>query len=325
MVSQDVYTAMGDYAGSTMVPADNQPVRDPVGKAVASIVYGGAKAIALGLAELPFEVADVVTAGYNVVTGSNLPVNNSMLGQMAERGAGTGDLLVEVAKNTASVIPFIGVGRASFNGTQALMAGDLEGVGAGLVGVGGSFAVGSAMGYGKVGIEFESLQSSGPGGSQMGAIARPYLVDLADPAFVGPPRPYSNSVRVLDVETYGNAAARSIGDGLTPDHIPSFAAVRASMEQQFGRPLEPFEVTQLRNNTNALVVDTALHQELSVTYGGRNTPAQIANDSINLRAAAERDLSAYTQRLLDSGYSPQAVQNAAQALHDANVKAGLYK
>jgi hypothetical protein len=170
MVSRDIYTAMGDYAGSEMVPVDNRAVRDPVGEAVTRIGSGALRAVALGIAELPLQVADMATAGYNVLRGTNYPVNNSMLGQLAASGAGTGELLWDVAKNTASLNPLIGVGRASFNGTQALMAGDLEGVGAGLAGVGGSFALGSAMGYGRVGLEFGELSVAGPGGLQRGAI-----------------------------------------------------------------------------------------------------------------------------------------------------------
>ena len=56
------------------------------------------------------------------------------------------------------------------------MAGDLEGVGGGLVGVGGSFALGSGMGYGRTAIELGDIGATGPGRSQAGAIAMPRLV-----------------------------------------------------------------------------------------------------------------------------------------------------
>ena len=88
-------------------------------RAVGSVFKGAGKAVLLGLAELPLQVADVVTAGYNVAAGTSYPVNNSMMGKMAANGAGTGELLWETTKNTASIIPLVGVGRASFNGTQA--------------------------------------------------------------------------------------------------------------------------------------------------------------------------------------------------------------
>jgi hypothetical protein len=113
--------------------------------AVASIGYGAGKAVVLGVAELPLQVADVVTAGYNVATGSNLPVNNSMLGQMAAKGAGTVDLLKQVAENTISVIPVVAVGKGAFETTTAIMNGNYEDIGAGLVGTVGGFAYGAGM------------------------------------------------------------------------------------------------------------------------------------------------------------------------------------
>ncbi len=61
------------------------------------------------------------------------------------------------------------------------------------------------------------------------------------------------------------------------------------------------------------------------TYGGRNTATQIANDSVVLRAAAQRDLDAYRSILESQGYSQQKIDEAFRKLHEANVKAGLYQ
>ncbi|WP_438017216.1 hypothetical protein WMF18_41620 [Sorangium sp. So ce315] len=50
------------------------------------------------------------------------------------------------------------------------------------------------------------------------------------------------------------------------------------------------------------MVDTRLHQTQSLTYGGRNSPQQIAGDAKDLRAAAERDLAAYRPHFEERGF-----------------------
>lgn len=107
----------------------------------------------------------------------------------------------------------------------------------------------------------------------------------------------------LEVGTYSELAQRSIRDGLSPDHIPSFAAIRTKFEADLGRPLTPTEATKLRNETNTLMIDTEIHQQASRTYGGRNTTSQIAQDATDLGAAARRDQAALQQRLLNEGYT----------------------
>ncbi|MEN2425424.1 hypothetical protein [Chromobacterium vaccinii] len=134
----------------------------------------------------------------------------------------------------------------------------------------------------------------------------------------------STPVERLDVGTYGELAPRSVGDGLTPDHIPSFAAVKSNVEQQLGRALTPAEARELRNNTNALVIETELHQQISRTYGGRNTAVKIQQDSMDLGAAARADEAMYRERLYQHGYTEGQLNAAFQRLHEANQKKGLY-
>lgn len=92
---------------------------------------------------------------------------------------------------------------------------------------------------------------------------------------------------------YGDLTARRRAFGQTEplhmDHQPSYAAQRAAAEQALGRPLTPAEARALRASTPAVASPKAVHQETSPTYGGRNTPARIANDAADLRAAQERD------------------------------------
>lgn len=136
--------------------------------------------------------------------------------------------------------------------------------------------------------------------------------------------PRTGNVVELEVGRYGDLARRSVRDGLTPDHIPSFASVKADVERQLGRQLTAAEETALRNQTNAIVVKTRSHMDVSRTYGGRNTPQQILQDSLDQQRAFQLDRQAWRQRLIDEGHSPQAVDDAFRLLDDLNRQAGRY-
>lgn len=141
----------------------------------------------------------------------------------------------------------------------------------------------------------------------------------------GPSRPQAcPPVSNLEVGKYGNLARRSVKDGLTPDHIPSYAALRGKVESELGRKLTAAEARQLRNSSNSMVVDTRLHQLISRTYGGRNTQTQILQDAGNLGQAARLDLAAYEQSLLNAGYTQAQVSQAFSRLHNLNRSAGIY-
>jgi hypothetical protein len=189
-----------------------------------------------------------------------------------------------------------------------------------------AFDVGT--GFGKVGgnlaLVFAPAAAAGRAGavSELGSAGRAERLAATAEASV-PSR--AGAVNPLEVGSYRDLASRSIGDGLTPDHIPSFAAVRKSVENDIGRPLTPSEARQLRNETNTLVIDTDLHQQVSATYGGRNTPAQIEADAQDLGGAAMRDQRALQQALIERGYSPQQVLRAFEKLHAANRARGLYR
>ncbi|RYF17824.1 MAG: LysM peptidoglycan-binding domain-containing protein [Comamonadaceae bacterium] len=128
----------------------------------------------------------------------------------------------------------------------------------------------------------------------------------------------------LDVGPYGKQAPRSVRDGMSPDHIPSFAAIRMHMERTLNRPLTFREEAELRNSTTTLMIDTAMHQQLSRTYGGRNTPMQVGRDSQDLYSAAMRDMAAYRHSLRARGYSEQQIDAAFDKIHTANKERGLY-
>ncbi len=69
---------------------------------------------------------------------------------------------------------------------------------------------------------------------------------------------------------------------MTPDHIPSFAALKKYLENKLGRKLRPHEITQYYNDATTILYETSLHQKYSRTYGGRNTAEQIAEDAQDL-------------------------------------------
>lgn len=115
-------------------------------------------------------------------------------------------------------------------------------------------------------------------------------------------RNYPNrAVRPGDEGTYGDLRAQRRAHGQTEplhmDHQPSLAAQVRARENALGRPLTKSEINQVRNNTPAVASPRAVHQETSPTYGGRNTPAQIAGDAADLDAARVRDRGIFDEAL----------------------------
>jgi hypothetical protein len=89
-------------------------------------------------------------------------------------------------------------------------------------------------------------------------------------------------VQMYDVMTYGESKAGAVvGDELTGDHIPSYAAIRQNVETTLGRELTADEAAALRDNSNTVVGAQDLHAA-GRTYFGANTQAQIAEDSLDL-------------------------------------------
>jgi hypothetical protein len=136
---------------------------------------------------------------------------------------------------------------------------------------------------------------------------------------------FNESVKPLDVGTYGDLSPNSVGDGLTPDHIPSFAAIVKNIEVSSGIKLTEEQKTSLRLNTNCLVYSTCTQQQESRNYGGRNNPTQIEQDSQDLRAAALRDIENIRGSLINQGYNAEDVDRSFQQLLDLNKKAGIHE
>lgn len=122
-----------------------------------------------------------------------------------------------------------------------------------------------------------------------------------------------------EVGTYGSTAPRSVGDGLTPDHIPSFAAVKESL-RQMGVELTDVELKALRNNTNCVIVKTCSHMTESRTFGGRNNSEKVRLDGSNLYKAAEADIDTWVPVWKSEGWSASKIKNTRKELHEANEK-----
>jgi RHS repeat-associated protein len=144
-----------------------------------------------------------------------------------------------------------------------------------------------------------------------------------EPALQMAQRPGKQPAAPLEAGPYGDLAARSARDDMSPDHIPSYAARRAALQQQLGRELSRSEERQLRNEATCLMVPTCIHREASRTYGGRNTPQQIAEDAKDLPGAQERDLAAYRERLVQEGHSEDQIQDAFQNVRQRNRRSGI--
>lgn len=122
-----------------------------------------------------------------------------------------------------------------------------------------------------------------------------------------------------EVGTYGSTAPRSVGDGLTPDHIPSFAAVKEAL-RQLGVELTDVELKALRNNTNCVVVKTCSHLTDSRTFGGRNNPEKIKLDGADLYKAAEADIDTWVPVWKSEGWSASKIDKTRREVHELNKK-----
>lgn len=68
---------------------------------------------------------------------------------------------------------------------------------------------------------------------------------------------------------------------------------------------KPAEVDRIAKDVAAIVIPADIHQKLSATYGGRNTPEQIGQDSRDLRVALERDIETIRPALIERGVTDE--------------------
>lgn len=131
-------------------------------------------------------------------------------------------------------------------------------------------------------------------------------------------------VRFLDVELYSDFKRRSREGKFEADHMPSAAAVKEYLKR-----LEPSlteqEINFYAQDVASLVIPKEVHQKNSETFGGRNNPTQILRDSMDLRAAADRNFDAIKSVLEGYGASDEQLESARVNIHTLNEDKGLYK
>ncbi|WP_323059445.1 S-type pyocin domain-containing protein [Aeromonas hydrophila] len=112
------------------------------------------------------------------------------------------------------------------------------------------------------------------------------------PASLGVPPLYlvfsKPPVKLLEVDTYRGFQGRP-RLGSHADHMPSAAAVEKYLRNLYP-DMKAKDVEAMKKDVAALIIPASVHQKCSETYGGRNTPMQIDNDSKDLRKAVDKKL-----------------------------------
>ena len=131
-------------------------------------------------------------------------------------------------------------------------------------------------------------------------------------------------VEFLEVELYSDFKRRSRQGMYEADHMPSAAAVKAYLRREYPN-LKETEIQEFSSQVAAIVVPKDVHQKISETYSGRNTPAQIDLDSQSLRAAVNRNLDAIKPALKKHGATESQIEAARVKIHELNRSVGLYE
>lgn len=129
-------------------------------------------------------------------------------------------------------------------------------------------------------------------------------------------------VELLEVDLYSNFTGRA-RNGTHADHMPSAAAVRAYLRREFP-DAKPAEIDHMAKDVASIIIPADIHQKLSATYGGRNSPTQIQQDSSDLRAAVERDIETIRPELKQRGVTDSQIDEAKAKMHQLNQEQGLY-
>jgi hypothetical protein len=134
-------------------------------------------------------------------------------------------------------------------------------------------------------------------------------------------------------KTQGKGARGVTGDKLTGDHIPSRAALFENAleaeKAKLGRDLTAVEKKLLNKRINdegiTVVLKDTTHAELSRTYAGRNTAAQIAEDAKDLGKAFGKDAEAILKGLYDDRKLTNEVVGAYLEAYRRNVRKGVFE
>jgi hypothetical protein len=94
---------------------------------------------------------------------------------------------------------------------------------------------------------------------------------------------------------YGDLKKKTGEGKYDRDHIPSKAALlEKAKELNKGVDLNPDQIKKITNWGNSIAIPRKAHQDISPTYGGRNTPAADAKD---LAGSAKRDVDTMLEKI----------------------------
>lgn len=128
--------------------------------------------------------------------------------------------------------------------------------------------------------------------------------------------------KLLEVDLYSNLTGRS-RSGTHAEHMPSAVAVRTYLRREF-QDAKPAEIDRIAQDVASIIIPADIHQKLSTTYGRRNNPTQIQQDSRYLRAAVERDIETIRSALKERGITDSQINEAKAKMHQLNQEQGLY-
>jgi hypothetical protein len=94
---------------------------------------------------------------------------------------------------------------------------------------------------------------------------------------------------------YGDLKKKTGEGKFDRDHIPSKAALLEKAKAlNKGVDLNPDQIKKITNWGNSIAIPRKAHQDISPTYGGRNTPAADAKD---LAGSAKRDVDTMLEKI----------------------------
>ena len=147
------------------------------------------------------------------------------------------------------------------------------------------------------------------------------------------PSPNGEKVYVKDgdVASYKtNKKKAKKGDNLEHDHVPAYSSVKAKVEDQLGRELDPDEAKQLYNNLTTVEVHKTYHKK-GRTHSGKGGADRVAEDGKDLKKAAQDDMDAHKATVEEDPnlnpkkeYSPDEVDEWTDDVHKRNDDIGLY-
>lgn len=130
------------------------------------------------------------------------------------------------------------------------------------------------------------------------------------------------AVKPLEVDTFGAFSGRP-RNGLHMDHMPSQAAIRRYLQNNF-RTLTAKQVEEYLKKVAGVAIPARVHQKFSETYGGRNTETKQLQDADDLRTALDSNFNAIKPYMLEEGFAGADLEAARARMHEINEEQGWY-